>query len=99
MYHARVPAPRTIVWLDPAHLPLVRELARLADLSTIGAGSPSRGHSNAVASGLAAPPLPHLDDLRATLASAEADLFLIAAPGELGSGREDAGAVLAARAR
>ncbi len=91
-----VPTPRTIAWLDPAHLPLVRELARLADLSVIGAGSPTRGQSSIVAGELETT---SFDDLRATLASAEADLFLIAAPGELSSGREDAGAILAARAR
>lgn len=70
----------------------------MAGVAIGAAGSPIRGHSNAVATELQTKPL---DDLRAMLASAEADLVLIGDPGGFGTGanQDDAGAVQAARAR
>ena len=89
--------PTCIAWLTEPQAALVRDVAGRAGLEVVGAGSPVRGQSAAVAQALHAPP--H-DDLRATLASAEADLVLVAAPGEFGGrAAEDTAAILAARAR
>jgi predicted dehydrogenase len=94
---------RAILWLSPAQVPLARAAAQSAELEIVGAGSPERGQAGRVAAELAVgPPPPRaLDDLRAALAGADADLFLIADPGTLGASGadEDAAAILAAHAR
>lgn len=92
-------ARRAIVWLTPGQVPLAREGARAAELRVIGAGSPERGRSTAVAADLAGADGASLDDLRATIAGADADVFWILSPGGFGSGGEDAAALLAAHER
>jgi hypothetical protein len=89
---------RVAVWLDPQQVPLVRAVADLAELQIAAAGSGSRGHSQALAAELSATPV---DDLRAMLASSDADLVWICAPGPFGagSGGDDAAAVLEAHSR
>lgn len=86
-----------IVWLTESQTDLIAKVAKRAGINVIGAGSPVRGQSSAVAKALGAEP--H-DDLRATLARAECDVFLLAAPGDFGQrAPEDTGAILGARAR
>ena len=89
---------RAGAWLAPEQSPLVRAIAAAAGVTFERAGSPTRGKSGGVAAELGASPA---DDLRAALAAAEGDLFLIADPGEFGTGQEDgeAEAIAAARAR
>jgi hypothetical protein len=84
--------------MAPDQLPLVRQVADAAELSVIAAGATGRGLSQSVASELACKPL---DDLRAALASTDADLFWIASPGSFGVGTSgnDATAVAEAHAR
>lgn len=92
------PAKRLAVWLETAQVPLARAVAELISARIVGAGSPTRGHSGAVADELACPV--H-DDLRAMLSTIEADAVLILAPGDLGSAGDSAylGAVEVAAAR
>ncbi|MCC6659783.1 MAG: hypothetical protein IT437_02735 [Phycisphaerales bacterium] len=89
---------RADVWLAPEQAPLVREIAAAAGLSIGRAGSPLRGQSGGVAADLGAVVA---DDLRAALAAADGELFLITDPGDFGTGQEDgeAEAIAAARAR
>jgi predicted dehydrogenase len=89
---------RVAVWLNPGHVGLIRAVVERSALRLVAAGSPSRGHSTAVAAELETEPF---DDLRAILAGVETDLVLIAAPDRFGdgSGAEDAEGVLAAHAR
>lgn len=89
---------KAVVWLAPEQAGLVREVARIAGLEIVAAGSPARGHSQAVASELGARAL---DDLRAAVAQADAELFWILAPGTFGTGQgpEDAAAIGAASSR
>ncbi len=90
-------APRVIAWLAPDQVELVRAVAHACGLELVGGGSPERGHTGGVADALGAAPV---DDLRSALASGEADLILIAAPGTFGSGgANDANAIESARAR
>ncbi|MFM9996208.1 MAG: hypothetical protein ACKVU4_10445 [Phycisphaerales bacterium] len=93
---------RAIVWLAPGHLPLVRDAARAAELTIVAVGTPERGQAGRLATELASgssTPEPR-DDLRATLASSDADLAWIAAPGAFGTGgSDDAAAILAAHGR
>lgn len=93
------PSPRrAAVWLSPEQLPLIRQVADAAALSIVVAGTPARGKSGQIAGELG---VPAADDLRAALATADCDLFLIADPGDFGAGEDggDAGAVHAAQAR
>jgi predicted dehydrogenase len=89
---------RMAAWIAPEQVALVREVAGAAELSLTAAGSPARGHTQSVASALGAAAI---DDLRAMLASVEAELVLIGAPGSFGASAPgaDAEAVLAAHAR
>ncbi len=89
---------RVAVWISPGQTALARAVADAAGLDLIAAGSPARGQSQAVAAELGTSPA---DDLRAMLASIEADLVWVAAPGLFGgaAGGGDAEAVLAAHAR
>lgn len=86
------------VWLSPEQVGLLKEVAAAAELQVVAAGSPSRGHSGAVAAELGAKA--H-DDLRAMLGSIEAQLIVIAAPEGFGSSSnpDDADAIRAAAAR
>lgn len=95
---ASEPTRRLAVWLDTAQVPLARAVAELASARIVGAGSPTRGHSGAVADELAC--AVH-DDLRAMLSTVEADAVLILAPGDLGSAGDNAylGSVEVAAAR
>lgn len=89
---------RTVIcWLSLDQLALAGQVAERANLRIVGVGSPDRASS--AAAELGAPPL---DDLRHALATEEADLFWIAAPGAFGTGEgasEDAAALVAARGR
>jgi len=91
-------ARRVAVWLAPEQVPLVQQVARVAELTLVAAGSPARGQSGAVAGTLESKPF---DDLRAMLATAPADLVWIASPDSFGAGssQDDAMALQAAHAR
>lgn len=92
------PARTIAAWITPEQAPLIRAVARHAGARIAAAGSGVRGRSGAVAAELEARAI---DDLRAMLATAEADLVLIGSPEGFGTGPggDDAAAVLAARAR
>jgi hypothetical protein len=85
-------------WIAPEQVALVREVAAAAELTIAAAGSPARGHTQSVAAALETGAL---DDLRAMLASVEAEVVFIGAPGAFGTSAPaaDAEAVLAAHAR
>jgi len=80
------PAPiPAIVWCEPAQVGLVRRVTELAGLSLVGAGSPSRGQSGAVAAELGCRAM---DDLRQVLVTSPGEgvkLLWLAAPGDLGA--------------
>jgi predicted dehydrogenase len=90
------PAPRTIAWLRAEQAPLVAAVAEAAGLEIVGAGAPGKAQSGAAASALKTKAL---DDLRAVLASGEADLVWIASPGDFGQAGTDSRAVAAAQSR
>lgn len=94
---------RAIVWLSPAQVTLASATAQWLELDIVGVGSPERGQSGRLAAELAPGTRPPhaFDDLRAALASADADLFWIMDPGAFGASgsHEDAAAILAAHAR
>jgi hypothetical protein len=92
------PPKRVICWLDTPQVALVREIAGLANLKVVGAGSPSRAQRGAVATELGTEAV---DDLRVALTEGDADAIVIAALGEFGrsDASSDAAALLAARAR
>src|SRR5690349_14495116 len=78
--NAPAPSARIAVWLEANQTHLAQAIAQLAGVTIVGAGSPTRGHSGAVASELACPA--H-DDLRALLTATDADAVLLLTPGEL----------------
>src|SRR5689334_2660313 len=88
------PAPslRSIaVWLEPQHLPLVRETLGLIGATAVLAGSPTRGQSRALASELGCE---GVDDLRRVMVEGQVELVWIVAAGAFGEGGEsDAQAV------
>lgn len=89
--------PRTIAWLSPGQVDLVRAVRDAAGLDLVGVGCPEKGRAGGVADELDAAPA---TDLRVALASGEAELALLMSLGEFGgAGSQDAGAVEAARAR
>ncbi len=73
---------RAIVWMDPAQLPLVREVAARVPLSIAGVGSSLAGHAVGLAKELGGQPL---DDLRGALARLEADVVFLASAGDFGA--------------
>lgn len=89
---------RTVVWCRPDQTSLVRRVRDLAGLNVIEAGSPEPARAGQVAADLDAE---RTDDLRAAIASTDAELVLIADPGEFGSGAspEDLAALVGARSR
>lgn len=90
--------PRAIVWLDPAQIDFVSEVADAARIEVIAAGSPARGQANTVAAALRAKTV---DDLRNALSAGVDDesLVWIAASGAFGSDPADVRALQAAAAR
>jgi predicted dehydrogenase len=86
------------VWIAPEQVPLVRDAAASAELAVVAAGSPARGHTQTVAAALETAAV---DDLRTMLASPDAELILVGAPGPVGASvsAADAEALLAAHAR
>lgn len=92
------PASRALVWCRPDQTGLVARVGALAGLEIEQAGSPESARAGQVAAELGAE---RADDLRACLASTDADLVLIADPGSFGAGAspEDLGAIVGARAR
>jgi hypothetical protein len=96
-YHAAM-SRSVAVWMAPEQISLIRLVADAAELSVVAAGATGRGLSQSVASDLDCKPL---DDLRAALASTDADLFWIASPGSFGVGTSgnDATAIAEAHAR
>ena len=86
------------IWLTPEQGVLVRQVVEAVGLSIVGAGSPIKGQSGAVAAELKTEPT---DDLHAALRKIDADLVLIAAPGSFGAGggEDDAAALLTAHGR
>lgn len=89
---------RTIVWLEPHQAAMVRAVADRVGLELVGAGCPEPKLATQVASALGV--APH-DDLRATLASADCDVLLIASAGLFGHGLTagEAGAIDEAASR
>lgn len=85
-----------VVWLEPDQVDLVRAVldavgggAARGGLHVVGAGCPQIGRSREVAESLAGPgSIMPMDDLRAALTTSDADLFILAAPGDFGSGGE-----------
>jgi len=73
-------------------------VAQAAGVDIVGAGSPVKGQSGLLAAGLGCAAL---DDLRSTLATADADLVWLASAGDFGAGGEqdDSRAVAAATGR
>ena len=96
--HARMSTPNVILWLERHQVDLVAAVARQAKFSIVGAGSPTKGQSGAMAASLGCEVV---DDLRAALASAACDAILLFSLGDfsLAPAGQDAGAVLAAKAR
>lgn len=92
------PARRVAVWAEPGQAPLVAEIAALAGVQIAAAGSPSRGQTGALAKELGCP---GQDDLRAVLATTDAEAVLIFAAGDFGLTRDsgDLEAVQGALAR
>lgn len=86
-----------VAWLAESQLDLVKAIADRCALHVIGAGSPYRGESTPVAKAFDAEPL---GDLRAAIAATDADVVLIADPGDFGQrAGEDVAAIHAARGR
>lgn len=94
-------AARTVVvWLEPEQVDLVRAAldavvlegaAPESRLRIVGAGCPRAGRSRELAEALGDPstaPIMPMDDLRAALLTSDADLFLLAAPGDFGGDRD-----------
>ena len=97
-----------LIWADPAQASWLSVAATRAGLKTVGAGSPESGRGPEVVAGLCGDrdAAPAFDDLRAMLHSAQADVVLIASPGDFAGGqrqgtmdREDASALAACRGR
>lgn len=83
-------------------------MAERAGLAVVGVGSPEPGRAGALAAamGIGGGEVRVWDDLRAALATGDAELVLLAAPGDFAGGQrqgamdaEDAGALAACRAR
>jgi hypothetical protein len=89
---------RAIVWASEEVAEFVRAALRTAEITPVGAGSPVKGRSGAVAAIFACPPV---DDLRSSLTEGSCDLVVIASAGAFGTVSEpgDAAAVLMAAAR
>lgn len=95
-----------LFWLEPAQAELAREVAALAGVRIVAAGSPARGHSGALATELGCR---GADDVRAALAEVRADpnagvdgrvdMVVLLAPGDLGTGPGDARALVTVRER
>lgn len=85
------------VWLEPQHLPLVRETLGLLGVKPVLAGSPTRGQSRTIATEL---DCASADDLRGVMVEGEAQLVWIVSAGAFGDSAEsDAQAASAARGR
>lgn len=87
---------RTIVWLERSQVELMSAVRAASGLEVVGAGSPVKGQSAAVADALGTAAV---TDLRAVLATGECELVLIGAPGLFGTDADDASALAQARAR
>lgn len=86
-----------IAWLRPAQAAFVRAVAQAADFAIVGAGTPSKGQSAAVADALSCAAVA---DIRTALTEGDAELIFIASTGDFGAdAAADAGALAAARAR
>jgi hypothetical protein len=93
---------RTIAWLNPEQVDLVRQIADAAGLEIVGTGGPATGKgSGAGASAARDLGATHLTDLRDALTNAHADLLFITDPGDFARGgeKDDAASILAARQR
>ncbi|MBX3404750.1 MAG: hypothetical protein KF699_15165 [Phycisphaeraceae bacterium] len=97
-----------ILWADPAQAGWLAAVVERAGLAVVGVGSPEPGRAGALAAamGLDLGATRVWDDLRAALATGDADLVLLAAPGDFAGGQrqgamdsEDASALAACRAR
>ncbi len=82
------PRPRIIAFLDPAQVPLIRAVAAQVGVELVGAGSPVKGQTGAVAAELMCPPV---DDLRSVLTDAQCDAVLVASSGDFGAAQDAAG--------
>ncbi|MEZ6319007.1 MAG: hypothetical protein R3B49_09690, partial [Phycisphaerales bacterium] len=72
---------RTLVWCRPDQTGLMRRVAKHARLELVGAGSPESARAGQVAGELGAD---RADDLRAAIASTDAELVVFADPGGFG---------------
>jgi hypothetical protein len=92
---------RVAAWLDPEQVAFVRAVVDRVGLRIVAGGSSQVGRSGEVAAALGVQPL---GDLRAALAAVDADVVLLAAPGDFaggtgGSEAEDRGVLAACRQR
>lgn len=85
-----------VIWMNAAQADLVRAVAKAAELDVIAVGSETKGHAPIAAAALSVEPL---SDLRTALASADADLFWLADPGDFGNQADDAESILSAARR
>lgn len=98
-----------ILWADPAQAGWLAAVVERAGLAVVGVGSPEPGRAGALAAAMGGGGRGEVrvwDDLRAALATGDAELVLLAAPGDFAGGQrqgamdaEDAGALAACRAR
>lgn len=97
-----------IIWAEPAQAGWLAAVVERAGLEVAGVGSPEPGRAGELVQslGLGVGRARVWDDLRAALATGEAALVLLAAPGDFAGGQrqgamdaEDAGALAACRAR
>ena len=84
---AERPRIRTVAWLDAEQAPWLRAVADAAGLDIIAVGTTQLGRAADIIAALGgrAAPKP-LDDLRAALTTADADLFFLASPGDFAAG-------------
>lgn len=92
------PLKRAIAWARPDQVGLVRQVCARAKVDLVGAGSPTKGQTGAVAADLACAAT---SDVRVALTEGDADAILIFDPGEFGHDSEsnDASAIASANAR
>lgn len=97
-----------ILWAEPAQAGWLAAVVERAGIEVVGVGSPEPGRAGALAAamGLEVGTVRVWDDLRAALTTGEAELVLLAAPGDFAGGQrqgamdaDDAGALAACRAR
>jgi hypothetical protein len=90
--------PRAVCWLRPEQSGVISRVLRDAGIEAVSAGSPEASNTGVVAQSMGCQPC---NDLRSALTSGDADLVVIAAPGDFGHADldQDMGALQQARSR